>query len=130
MVDTINKENNMYIKEIRDYDEEAQEANVIVTDGAFEIMCYAQPFSGEKDINFTLLGFGVSDIMTAPNDEYLIEKIDGYYSYFVRGRLVDTREGIFQLGKLIIKGIDYAPKDIPNGAFVEFSVIRFDLLER
>lgn len=120
----------MFIKSIINFDDDGQEATVIVSDGEYEIMCYAQPFSGEKNISFSLLSFGVGDIVTATDNCYFIKKNeDGYYSYFVRGKLIDSSKGLFQLGNLIIEGVDYAPKDIPNGAFVEFTVIRFDLIE-
>ena len=40
----------MFIKKIEDYD--GYDATLIVSDGSFEIMCYAWQYNGKSDIKF------------------------------------------------------------------------------
>ncbi len=121
----------MYIKEIKDYYQSGMEADVIVSDGEFEILCYVQPFSGKQNIDFDLCPLDYSEIMTATKNEYSIEKLEtGFYDYFLRGKLINLEKGLVQIGGIIIKGIRYLPKDIREGEYIEFSVERMDLIEQ
>ncbi len=120
----------MYIKEVVDYYQEGQEADILVTDGQFDILCYAQPYSGKYNSNFSLAPLDYSDIMTASKKEYKIDKLDvGYYSYFIRGKLISVEKGLVKIGGLIIEDINIIPKDIKVGDFIEFAVSRMDFIE-
>ena len=118
----------MYIKEIKSYYEEGKEADLIISDGAFELMAYAQPFLKRfKDEKFKLIAFTSENIMTIDKEEYAIEKTnEGYYSYWFKGKLLDAKKGIVAINNIIIEDVGWIPKDIHDGQFIEFTCQRVD----
>lgn len=119
----------MYIQNIVNYDEDAQEASIIVTDGVAKILCYAQPFTNRAS-QFVLSAFMCKDIMSCNNGEYSIKKIDqGAFAYKLQGKLIDVEKGIVQIGDLFIEDVKFIPKDISNGTFIEFTTMRIDFIE-
>ena len=117
----------MFVKKIVQFDEDALEAVVIVSDGVHELMCYAQPF--DKKEEFTLLAFMCSNIYRAENNCFVIEKTsNSHFSYKLQGEVLSAAKGIVKVGQLLINGVDYIPKDICNGEFVVFDVSRMDLI--
>lgn len=120
----------MYIKEIKDYDIDALEADIIVTDGQYEIMCYAQPFGNKEKKSFKLFAFDCSDVMRAIENKYMINKdVESYYGYSLQGKLFDMEKRLVSIGKIIIELEDIIPKDIKQNEFIEFKVLRIDLIE-
>ena len=122
----------MYIKEIISYDEEAREADLIISDGKYEIMSYAQPFLKEyTNDKFILIAFDSDDIMTIDKEEYAIEKTSqGYFSYNFKGKLLDSKKGIVAINNIIIEDVGWIPKDIQDGQFIEFKCLRVDYLHK
>ena len=119
----------MYIKNIKEYDIEANEAEIIVSDGYYEILCYAQPFE-KKDGQFTLLGFMAKDIRKSLNNNYLIEKdLTNYFAYKLQGKLINVKNGLVAIGEIIIRIEERIPNDIRENDFIEFTVLRIDYLE-
>ena len=131
MAKAIEKRGKMYIKEIIKYneDEPSAGAEVIVSDGKFDLLCYA--YSSEHnvgDTNFTLSTFCDNDIMTSDEREYKIQQLeDGYYK--LQGKLItiDKDNGTVQIGSIIIHDLRCIPKDIKVGEFIEFTVRRLDI---
>ncbi len=118
----------MYISRIVDYNEDAQEATVIVSDGHYQLMCYAQPFS--KKEKFTLMAYNCSNIMTCECQKYEIIKSDiAYFSYKLQGKLLDKERGIVQIGNIVIESVVHLPKDIKTNSFIQFEVFRVDLVQ-
>lgn len=66
----------MYIKEILCYDVESQEADILVSDGQYDLLCYAQPFSKEDSQKrpFSISAFMTGNVMRALDDEYNVQK--------------------------------------------------------
>lgn len=117
----------MFVKKIVQFDEDALEAVVIVSDGVHELMCYAQPF--DKKDKFTLLAFMCSNIYRVEDHRFKVEKTsNSYFSYKLQGEVLDMTKGIVKIGQLILSGVDYIPKDICNGEFIVFDVSRIDLI--
>ena len=121
----------MYIKNILYYDDLSGEADIIVTDGTFDLICFAWNFESEVgDTSFTLTPFECSDVMTSEDTEYLVQKLEGErYEYKLQGKLIDVEKdiGTVQIGGIIIKDIRYIPKDIKIGEYVEFKIFRMEL---
>ena len=121
----------MWIKQIIKYYEGDVEADVIVTDGRFELMCYALYCENNVgDVDFTLTPFDCGDVMTSEVNEYRIQKLEsGYYDYKLQGKLIAVEKdvGTVQIGGIIISGVRCIPKDICVGEYVEFTVIRLEL---
>lgn len=116
----------MYIKSYSFYGE--SEASVGVTDGKYELICYAYPFDSEVKI-FSLNTFLAKNIMIAREHEFKINKLHDYYSYKLQGQLLDVEWNLFAVGDIIIKLDGYIPKDIINGDYIEFECVRVDLMQ-
>ena len=114
----------MYIKRILSYDKEGLEADVLISDGQQDLLCYAQPFDGDKNTKFQLTTFGCGDVVRSYDNQSLIKKSDeGYYSYEMSGKLLDAENAIVMVFGFII-GLDaYIPKDIRNGEYVDFKIL-------
>jgi len=120
----------MFIKSVEWLDKEAQEAEIIVSDGEFEILCFSHPFT--KNINDKLSDpifcIDATDIMISDESRLLVNRDGNSYRYFVRGKLSDKNKKIVKLGGLILCIEDsYFPVDILENSIVEFSVSRFNL---
>ena len=119
----------MLIKTIREYDEEAKEADVVVSDGQHEILCYAQPFEN-NNTSFVLLAFDDDNIMRALKNTYVVEKSkEDHYGYKLQGKLVDLKKRLVAIGDIVIELGNGIPKDIKENEFIEFTVVRVDLIE-
>ncbi len=121
----------MIIKEIIEYDEAAQEADILVTDGQHEILCYAHPFINQDINKFMLEAFMTENVIKVEDKKDVsINKIDkGYYAYKICGRIIDIDKRLVSIGNIVIKIEDIIPKDIINNDFIEFSVLRVDFVE-
>ena len=61
----------MDIKKIIDYEIDAHEADLIVSDGKHDLLCYAQPFEN-PECSFRLIAFRADNIVIADNKCYFI----------------------------------------------------------
>ena len=116
--------------QILNYDEDAQEADVLLLDGQFELLCYAHPYTPDdsKALNKSLSAFMTENIMRALENEYRIEKLQsGYYSYHLQGKIIDLQRRLVMVGSIVIELDNVIPKDIREGEFIEFTVMRIDL---
>ena len=120
----------MFIKKIEDYD--GYDATLIVSDGSFEIMCYAWQYNGKSDIKFILTAFMPQDVMRALKPEFLVQRNEqiGYFGYHCAGLLTDTINNIVSIGDIQIGLGNVIPKDIKKGEFIEFTCMRIDLDEK
>ena len=121
----------MCIKKIFKCYEDYPEADVLVSDGEYELLCYALFYDNQEgDTNFTLSPLrGEADIMTCDR-KYKIQKLDdGYYSYKLQGKLINVEDciGTVQIGSIIISDVSWVPRDIKIGEFIEFTVSRLDV---
>lgn len=120
----------MKIKEILNYDKEAKEADMLISDGEFEILCYAFPFENKNPNNFTLEAFMTKDIIRVEDKSCsVIKSPDGYYAYYLRGKIINIKQRLVAIGNIIINLDDDIPKDIKNNEFIEFFVLRIDYAE-
>ena len=119
----------MYVKEVIDYDPSAQEADIIISDGQFDIMTYAQPFY-DKYKTFELYAFSPENILRAIEPISAVTKIDdGYYAYRLQGKLIEVEKCIVAVGDIKIElGNNVIPKDIQVNEYIEFTVLRVDFI--
>ena len=117
----------MFIKEIRDYDVEAKEAEIVVSDGQFEVMTYAWPFENTQSGKFRLNAFMTDQVMRATRKISFVEKSEnGYFAYRLQGKIINVEKRIVSVGKIEIILEDCIPKDIRQNEYVEFTVTRVD----
>ena len=103
----------MYIKSYS-FDGE-NEASVVVTDGKFELICYAYPFN--------------ENVMIAYEPKYEVIKLADFYSYKLQGKIIDIEKQIVTVGDIPMEIDGYIPKDIVNGDYVEFECVHIDLMQ-
>ncbi len=119
----------MYIQSVC-FDGE-NEADVVVSDGKYQILCYACPYcdDGRKG-RFMLSAFMSGNVMRALKNKYSVEKTDsGYYAYKLTGRLFDLEKRLVKVGNIIIELENNIPGDMKENDFVEFEAMRIDLSE-
>jgi hypothetical protein len=118
----------MYVKQIRDFDQCSGEADIIVSDGIYELLCYCHPLES-LDIGAQVVSISslfAEDIMRVQSEEYRIQKSEGYYAYHLTGKIEDTKTPVVKIGDLKIILDHPLAKDIRQGEFVEFEVQRLD----
>lgn len=118
----------MFVKKIVSYDVFSQEADILVSDNTYDILCYCYPTEdnilGAKVKEIVTLF--ASDIVRNEANEYCIKKDDQPYSYLICGKVVDLMKPRISIGQILIILDQPLPKDIKKGEFVELRVDRFD----
>ncbi|MDR0849920.1 MAG: hypothetical protein LBN07_00335 [Christensenellaceae bacterium] len=124
----------MYIKKISDYD--GYTANVIVTDGTYNLICFYCGYTNglDKEIHENIEVKEISamfskNIMRINKSEYLIQKKYGkgeHFAYYLQGKVLDLTTPLIGIGKLTVELDSPLPKDIAQDEFIEFSVDRLD----
>ena len=118
----------VFIKNIQHYDKFSGEADIIVSDGKFDLLCYYFPtkknFLGTKVERISSLF--AKNIMRVTDKECFTQKSKDHFAYHLCGEVIDTDKPLIRIGKMIIE-LDYPlPKDIEKGEYVEFEVERLD----
>lgn len=115
----------MYVKRILDFDEAAQEADVIVSDDVFDLLCYAHPFvmndCGEE---FWIDSLFTTEIVKTEENCFKIVKLKGYYEYKLVGEVVDTVPPSIKVGNILIELDRPLPKDIRAKDYIEIKTER------
>lgn len=120
----------MFIKEIIDYDKFSNEADLVISDGKYEVLCYCFQIDKSKPDNKvdSICSLFAHDCMIARQAEFKVEKLSDYYSYHLQGEIIDVKELKIRIGELIIVLDSPLPKDLKNGDYVEFCVDRLDCI--
>lgn len=118
------------IKNIFLISKEAKEAEVILTDGEYELICFCQPCKKKigEEILEELYCFNNNSVIKAKESFYAIEKMCDPFSYYLTGKLYKKNEGIVQIGDFLLQLEENTiPNDIKESDYVTFSVARIDL---
>ena len=119
----------MFIKRIIEFAKQDLEADILVSDGQFSLLCYAFPV---KEVSIgqhisALLSYGCSEVVKSDIQVLSIKKLQSYYAYSLTALVHSRKKNIVRLGDLYMELDRALPKDIFEGDFVSFSVIRFDV---
>ena len=119
----------MFIKKIDSFDNYSGEADLIISDGIYELLCYCSIYQNElkamSRIN-EIESFLCDNILRVETKEYLIIKQKEFYSYHLQGKVLDVDKHIVCIGSIMIKLDTPLPGDIKNQEFIEFDVVRLD----
>lgn len=120
----------MFVKSINWIDEDSQEAEVIVSDGCIEVLCFSHPF--KKEINSVLEDpiycFNTENVILAQEQSVSVYKSNNHFAYSLRGKLVDKKNKLVYLGNITLCLEDaYISNDILESSYIEFDVSRLDL---
>lgn len=119
----------MHIQTVLHFDKADREAEVIVSDGECELLCYAFPIAA-VEIGMPvsgLSGFLCGDITRAENPHCAITKLPPHFAYHLTGMLLSRQTGIVRVGGLEISLDAHMPNDLSNGEYISFDVQRVDL---
>lgn len=110
---------------IVNYDEESMEAEVIVSDGFFEILAFAHPCNKSQIHTYKLHLFEMKNIVVNSSKIENIIKTQWYFSHSITGKYYDNFVKIWE----IILEWDWIefPGDIKNGDSITFDCERIDL---
>lgn len=119
----------MRIKDILYFSKADREAELMISDGVYDIICFACPIDAlEKGAEIReLFAFSCTDIVRADERRCLVRKLPRYYAYALTAKLHSKQRGIVCLGKLRIRLDGYIPNDISDGEYISFCVQRLDL---
>ncbi|MCM2989390.1 hypothetical protein M3580_09110 [Bacillus safensis] len=120
----------MKVKRVNWISQEALEAEVVVSDGEFDIICFAQPFHQleESELIQTIYCLNVSNVVKVEKRDYHIEKSVGDFSYSLIGKLIDKHGEKVKIGKLLLElDNNLIPEDIKEGDFISFCCGRLDI---
>ena len=119
----------MLVKKIIQFDKQDKEADLLISDGRYNVICYAYPITSvclNQEIT-ELYGFDCSNILKISRELYDIKKQTSYYAYTFNACVISVMEGIVQIGEIRIRLDAEIPKDIFNGDYISFSVTRLDV---
>lgn len=118
-----------WLKEILWFDDFSLEAEVIITDGHYDLRCFTYPLELKKGdlLNFYIMIFNSKNVVRTYEKEYFVEKLHGPFDYNLTGELINRKEGIVKIGEIYLEGLDKIPGDIIEGDFVSFECWRLDL---
>lgn len=119
----------MRVREIVHFDKKGREAEAVVSDGAYEVLCHAFPIDTVR-IGMAvsgLSGFSCGNIVRAAQQRCAVSKLPSYFAYHMTGKVLSKKEGIVCVGGLKISLDEYMPNDISDGEYVSFEVMRLDL---
>jgi hypothetical protein len=110
---------------------EAKEAVVTISDNILELVCFAHPFNLKigDSVSFIIQASGVERIQRAKGNGYYTERVNNTFSHFIRGKVMDTENGIVRLGKLLIELDMPFPGDTVKGEYVSFLCAQLILSE-
>ncbi len=121
----------VFIKKILWFDVTSEEAQVIVSDGEIDVICFSHPFTRKllEPLHTPVCCLDISHIVISKERAMCAIKNGSYWGYWVRGKLLHRKLGKVCVGKIILE-VDASciPCDIIDGAVIEFEVSRFDLI--
>lgn len=118
----------MYISDIKHWDKRDKEADVIVTDGQYQLLCYANPVQSIqcREQVAGLFSFGCENIVKSEHCAVNIVKQTDYYAYELSAEVLSKVEGTVKMGQLVLQLDAPVPGDVQTGDYVTFKVQRID----
>lgn len=109
---------------------EAKEAEVVLSDGDFNMICFSHPFNGEigNILDQPLYTLNAREVFRLNHEErFSVEKIEGAFSYRLAGRVVDKDQNQIKIGEFTIELDNPLPNDVQVGNYVYFICDRIDI---
>lgn len=118
----------MFVKEILNVNKEAHEADIIVSDGNFNILCYSCDYEDEKIKDFELTPMDYDEVYLTYEREYKISKFDqSRYNYEIQCEILNVERAIVRVFGILISLARYLPGDIKNGDWITFKCYRLGI---
>ncbi len=120
----------MIVKKVNWISKDAAEAEVWLTDGTYEALCFSQPFELEEGdkVSDCLHAFDTQEVMMQETQKNCFHRISDSFDYSVEGILIDKKMGIVKIGGFKIELEEHSiPKDLKEGAYISFKCARLDI---
>ncbi len=118
----------MFIKRICNIDNNAHEADMIVSDGDFDILCYSFDFQNKQINGFQLSPMDYDEVYITDEKEYKINNFGkSKYNYQMQCKIIDVENGIVELFGIKISLGKYLPGDLRNDDWISFKCYRLDI---
>jgi hypothetical protein len=110
--------------------EPALEAQVTVSDGQFEVICFSQPCNWS--INQTLVDpihcFEMKNVVMDFLNQFKVEKLCEPFGYYLTVQLIDAKSSVATIGDILVQLEGGSlPGDIKEKDFISFYCQRLDL---
>ena len=118
------------INDITWLSKEALEAEVLITDGVFKLLCFSHPCKLQKNdvIKESIRVFEPINVLNIDSKNFKAAKLSTPFGYYIEGRLEDQKLGIVKLGEIQIKLPNYSlPGDIKDNDYISFECERLDV---
>ncbi len=110
---------------------DAREAELILSDGQFDIICFSHPFYGKVGDSVPQPLYAVNANGICLNDttgtNQFLEKLPGYFGYRLVGDIVDICDACLKIGDFIIKLDAGLHGDLRVGDLISVYCDRIDL---
>lgn len=109
---------------------DAMEAEVTITDGIYEIVCFSQPcdLKINQQIFEPIYCMNNTNVVKSENEEFYVEKLKETFEYNITGKLIDRKCGLVEVGNIIIqleKGS--LPGGVEENKYLNFNCQRLDI---
>lgn len=117
------------VKKIDWISKNAMEAEVILSDGVFDIICFSQPFSFKEGdtIKSYIYIFDTQKIYFSNLNEEYVKKNGSLFEYELCGVIKDKLSNIIKIGDFLIELDIPLPNDLYNGDYVVVFCERIDI---
>lgn len=106
------------------------EAEVSITDGINELVCFSHPcnLTVNQRIKEPVHCFNNKNVVRADNDNCHIEKQKYSLAYNISGKLIDIKNNLVKVGEIVVQLESGAiPKDILEDEYISFYCQRIDI---
>lgn len=117
------------IKEVIWISKDSSEAEVLVTDGRYELVCFAHPFNGKPGdvVEQDIIALDCNEVERVMATEGHARRTDDYFAHDLTLKVDDARRGKLSLGNIKISARNCLPNDIVDGEYVNLICSRLDL---
>jgi len=118
------------IKKVNWIDKGIKEAELLITDGKYSLTCFSNPFrlSEVNEYSGNIHILEADYVYKIKPNNYESFRIGSSYEHILKGKFVDLKSKLFQVGKIKIDISDICiPGDICENDFLEIKATRLDL---
>ncbi|MEG1002724.1 MAG: hypothetical protein RSF37_04915 [Clostridium sp.] len=118
------------ISKISIISETSLEAEVTITDGFNELVCFSQPcnFKLNQKLIEPVYCFNNKQVVRYSGNEYQIEKLKEPLAYNLVGKLIDKKNCLIKIGEISLQLEEYSiPKDVLENEYIRFYCQRIDI---
>lgn len=118
------------ISEVSWISQNAMEAEITITDGVYELVCFSQPCSLKinQQISEPIYCMNNTNVVRSKSEEYYIGKLKDVFGYNITGKLIDGNGGFVKVGEIVIqleKGS--LPGGVKENEYLNFNCQRLDI---